>query len=152
MSLFNSRFFKAYVVPGAVFQSVVVGGGYGTGREIVEYFTRFGLAGGLLGMAVTLTCWGVVLGLTYELARIHKAYDYRRFFKHLLGPAWFLFEILYAMMLVLVLAVVASAAGEILQEQFNLPYLVGLGAMLILVAVLIWRPQGLAGRPRGRGD
>jgi uncharacterized membrane protein YkvI len=56
----------------------------------------------------------------------------------LLGPAWFLFEILYAMMLVLVLAVVASAAGEILQEQFNLPYLVGLGAMLILVAVLMF--------------
>ena len=25
----NSRFFKVYIVPGAVFQSVMVGGGYG---------------------------------------------------------------------------------------------------------------------------
>jgi len=29
LSLFKSRFFHIYVVPGAVFQSVMVGGGYG---------------------------------------------------------------------------------------------------------------------------
>lgn len=47
MSAFpGSRFIRVYVIPGAVYQSLMVGGGYGTGREIVEYFTRFGLFGG----------------------------------------------------------------------------------------------------------
>ena len=46
--VFSSRFVRVYVVPGAVFQSVMIGGGYGTGREIVEFFTSFGLLGGLL--------------------------------------------------------------------------------------------------------
>lgn len=146
MSLFGSRLFKIYVVPGAVFQSVVIGGGYGTGREIVEYFTQFGLAGGLMGMIVTLLSWGVVLGFTYELARIHRAYDYRHFFQRLLGPAWFLFEILYILMLVLVLAVVASAAGEILREELGLPYLAGLAAMLLLVAVLMFYGRDVIAR------
>lgn len=141
-----ARFFRVYVIPGAVFQSVVVGGGYGTGREIVEYFTRFGLAGGLLGMLVTFACWGVVLGLTYELARLGRAYDYRNFFKRLLGPLWVSFEVLYVLMMILVLAVVASAAGEIMQESFGLPYGVGLAGMLALIAVLMFYGRDILAR------
>jgi len=41
-----SRFFDVYILPAAVFISVVMGGGYGTGREVVEFFTRCGLLGG----------------------------------------------------------------------------------------------------------
>ncbi len=55
MSFLNSRFFRVYIIPGAVFQSVVVAGGYGTGRELVEYFTQYGPTGGILGMAVTVS-------------------------------------------------------------------------------------------------
>ena len=47
-----NRLFHIYVVPAAVFVSVVMGGGYGTGREVIEFFTRYGLLGGLLGTAV----------------------------------------------------------------------------------------------------
>lgn len=36
------KWFKAWIVPGAVFQSVIVGGGYGTGREVVEYVSSAG--------------------------------------------------------------------------------------------------------------
>ena len=41
-------FFKKYLLPGFIFQSIVIGGGYGTGREIVEYFLRHGPTGGYL--------------------------------------------------------------------------------------------------------
>jgi len=41
-----SRFFNVYIVPAAVFISVVMGGGYGTGREVVEFFNRCGLLSG----------------------------------------------------------------------------------------------------------
>ena len=37
-----------YLTPGLVFQSVLIGGGYGTGAEIARYFGRHGLLGGLL--------------------------------------------------------------------------------------------------------
>ena len=33
------RLLKIYLLPGAVLQSVMIGGGYGTGRELVEFFT-----------------------------------------------------------------------------------------------------------------
>lgn len=130
------RWWRVYILPGAVFQSVLVGGGYGTGREIVEFFTQQGGLGGFLGLGVTLLCWIVVLGATYEFARRFRAYDYRSFFQHLLGRGWIAFEVLFGLMLVLVLAVVASAAGEVLLQELDLPYLVGITTMLVLVGIL----------------
>lgn len=138
MQLLDSRFMRRYVIPGAVFQSVMIGGGYGTGREIVEYFTSFGFTGGLLAMGVTFVAMSVVLGLTFELSRLCRVYDYRNFFKLLLGRAWFLFEILIVLQFLLVLAVLASAAGNILSDHFGLPYAVGLLVMLAVVGVLTY--------------
>lgn len=38
--VFRSPFFRKYLLPGLVFQSLTIGGGYGTGRELVEFFLR----------------------------------------------------------------------------------------------------------------
>jgi uncharacterized membrane protein YkvI len=138
VSILGSRFLRVYLIPGAVLQSVIIAGGYGTGRELVEYFTRFGSLGGLLGMAVTFVCWALVLAVTYEFARVFRVYDYRSFFRELLGRAWIAFEVLYVLMFLLVLAVVASAAGEILRESFGIPYGVGLIVMLVAVGSLVF--------------
>ena len=34
--------FQRYVMPGLIFQSVVIASGYGTGAELNEYFFRYG--------------------------------------------------------------------------------------------------------------
>jgi uncharacterized membrane protein YkvI len=136
VSIFRSALVRKYLIPAAVFQSVLVGGGYGTGREIVEYFTRFGALGGILGIGITVICWSVVLAVTWEFARIFQVYDYRSFFQRLLGRGWILFEFLFILMFLMVLAVVASAAGEVLSERFAIPYGIGIGLMLALVGCL----------------
>jgi uncharacterized membrane protein YkvI len=64
------------------------------------------------------------------LARAIPAHDYRTFFKSLLGPFWVLFEISYVLLLILVLAVVAAAAGTIGQTVAGLPEWVGTAALL----------------------
>lgn len=144
--LLDSRFFRVYVIPGAVFQSVMVGGGYGTGREIVEYFTRFGFIGGLLGLGVAFIALSVVLALTYEFARLNRVYDYRNFFKRLLGRFWVAFETLMVFQFLIVLAVMASASGNILRDNFDLPYVVGLLVMLAVVGVLTFYGRELVAR------
>ena len=123
-------------MPGAVYQSVMVGGGYGTGREIVEYFVSYGLLGGLLGFLVSFATVALVLGLTFELARLHRAYDYRNFFKRLLGPGWVAYELLVVLQFLLVLAVLASAAGNISRDSLGVPYFAGLVVMLAVIGVL----------------
>ena len=139
----RSNFFQRYLLPGFVFQSVIIAGGYGTGRELVEYFLAYGPIGGLLGMLLVATViWSVVNAVTFEFARVFRAFDYRTFFRHLLGPGWILFELAYIAMMLLVLAVIGATAGTILQENMGLPYVLGVLAMMTAVAVLVFRGSG----------
>jgi len=144
VTFLKSSFFKKYLLPGFVFQSVTIAGGYGTGRELVEYFLKYGPLGGLLGMfLVTTLMWSVILAVSFEFSRKFKAYDYRTFFKKLLGPFWFLFEIIYAVQIFLVLAVIGSAAGIILRDNFGVPYMVGVIIMLAAVGFLTFKGKSL---------
>jgi uncharacterized membrane protein YkvI len=138
--MFNSRTFRKYLLPGFVFQSVVIAGGYGTGRELVEFFLGYGPLNGLLAMLLISTViWSAVCAASFEFARIFRAYDYRSFFKNLLGKGWFTFEICYFAQLALVLAVIAAAAGSILQETFRLPYAVGVIGIMAAVGLLVFK-------------
>lgn len=144
MIFIESSFFKKYLLPGFVFQSVVIAGGYGTGREIIEYFLQYGPLGGLIGMVLISTVmWSVILAVTFEFARIFKAYDYRTFFKHMLGRFWIIFEILYMYGALLILAVVGSASGELLKDNFGIPYMVGVIIMFVVVGFLTFKGSGL---------
>ena len=83
-----SSAFRRYLLPGFIFQSVIIAGGYGTGRELVEFFLSQGPMGGLLGIIVATLIFSAVSMATFELARMWSAYDYRRFFQKLLGRGW----------------------------------------------------------------
>jgi len=138
--MFTSRTFRKYLLPGFVFQSVVIAGGYGTGRELVEFFLGYGPLNGLLAMLLISTViWSAVCAASFEFARVFRAYDYRKFFKHLLGRGWFSFEICYFAQLALVLAVIAAAAGSILQETFGLPYALGVVGIMAAVGILVFK-------------
>ncbi len=115
------NFLRIYFIPGAVFQSIVVGGGYATGREIVEYFTRLGPLGGLFAIGLAFVIFALVLSLTFEIGRAFKAYDYRSFFKVLLGKNWFVYELVAVIMLLLTFAVLIAAATSVLEQRFTLP-------------------------------
>lgn len=130
--------FRRYLLPGIVFQSAVIAGGYGTGREIVEFFLSLGPTPGLAAMAVSTVIWSAVAAATFEFARRFRTYDYRAFFKRLLGPGWMLFEVIYILMALLVLAVIGAAAGAIMEETFGGPYAVGVIATIGAIALLLF--------------
>ncbi|WP_432663168.1 hypothetical protein R9X47_21635 [Wukongibacter baidiensis] len=139
MNFVNSKTFKKYFVPGIVFQSVVIAGGYGTGRELVEFFLNFGTLGGLIAMiTISTVIWSLVCAATFEFARFFKAYDYRTFFSKLLGKGWWVYEACYFVLLLIVLAVIASSAGSILNEIFGINYYIGVFGMMIGVGLLVF--------------
>lgn len=144
MRILDSTLFKKYFLPGFVFQSVVIAGGYGTGREIIEYFLQYGPGGGLIGMLLVSTVmWSLTIALTFELSRLYKAYDYRTFFQNLLGKFWFLFEICYMTGALIILAVVGSAAGTLLAESFGMHYMVGVSLMFLLIGFFTFKGSAL---------
>ncbi len=136
----KSSWFQRYLLPGLVFQSIIVAGGYGTGREIVEFFLHFGPLGGLLGLLLPATIvTSLACAIAFELARQTQSYDYRAFLKQLLGPMWFLYEIGYLVSILLIVAVIGSAAGHFLSETFGLPPVVGGVGLLVTIGFLVFR-------------
>ena len=123
------------LIPGAVLQSVMIGGGYGTGREVVEYFTRFGAGPGLLGLTLAGAGIAVVFALSLELARRAGAYDYRTFFKALLGRLWVSYEVLLLLLVMLVLGVISAASQGMLLRLFP-GFSPGLATFLFVLATV----------------
>ncbi|MDA5195139.1 YkvI family membrane protein [Govanella unica] len=129
---------RRYCLPGLVFQGVVIGGGYATGRELVEFFGPVGPIGGLLGMAVTAIMWAAVMAVSFELCRMWGTFNYRDFFEKLIGPGWVVFELLLIALMIIVLAVVSAAAGEIFHDLLGVAPVVGVTVLVLTVAILAY--------------
>lgn len=131
-----NSFYQKYLLPGLVFQGVVIGGGYATGRELVEFFLPHGPIGGLLSMGVAALIWSLVMAASFELCRMTHSYDYKSFFQQLLGRFWFLYEIFLLLLMIVVLSVIGAAAGEISHNLFSTSALVGTMGLLVAIGVL----------------
>lgn len=127
-----------YVVPGLVIQAVLVGGGYATGRELVEFFLSVNPASGLIGMALTALLFSVGAMIAFELARSAGAFDYNSLMGLLLGRFRWLFEIGYIAALILSLAVVSAAASELLAELAGMPHWLSASLFMAIVAGLVF--------------
>ncbi len=125
--------FQRWLLPALAFKAVVIGGGYATGRELVQFFLPSGPRGGLLGMLLATAVWSLVCVLTFLFAHETRSDDYRTFFRHLLGRWGLSFEAAYLVFLVLILAVFGAAAGAIGQAVFSWPALVGTLLLTILI-------------------
>jgi len=101
---------------------------------------------GYLGMFVTTIIWGLVMAITYELARITKSYDYKSFIAQLLGKGWILYEILLILIAILVVSVMASAAGELTHQTLGLHPLIGSIVMMLSVGLIVFFGTGLIER------
>lgn len=134
----KNNWFQRYLLPGFIFQSTIIAGAYGSGRELAEFFLGYGPVGGLLGMAVTTVIFSIVLVVSYEFARRFRLFDYRSFAKALLGRGWPLYEILYWLLMLLVISIIGAAAGDIVRDTFSLPTFVGVIGIMTLIALLVF--------------
>ena len=130
------------LLPGVILQSVLIGGGYATGREIVQFGAKYGALGWIAGVWIAVG-FGLMGFLTFEVARRFQAFDYRTLLKHLIGPLYWLFDIVYILLAILIIAIMAAATGEILSDTMGFNYWVGVILMIMIVALLNFHGEGL---------
>lgn len=132
----SASWFQRFLLPGFAFKAVVIGGGYATGRELAEFFLPSGPLGGVLGMLLAMLCWSAICMVTFMFARATGSYDFGAFFRRLLGPAAFTFDIAYACLLLILLSVFGAAAGEIGHALFGWPAIAGTLGLVAAIAVV----------------
>jgi len=137
MKLVKHNKWQRIMLPGFIFQSMVIGGGYGTGAEMAEYFGVNGVMGGLLTCLVVIVVWGIICAVTYEFARLFKVYDYHSLTYALLGKASVLYEIVYIAACLMVLGVVVATSGNIFESIFGMNRWIGSFILAILICVFI---------------
>lgn len=134
----GNTIFQRWLLPGFLFQSVIIGGGYATGRELVEFFLSAGPLGGLVSILIVTVVFSICMAIGFELSRLTHAYDYRTFCKQLLGRAWFIYEILFVALVLLILAVLGAASGELVSTHFGVPPVVGTIVLMALIGLLVF--------------
>ena len=128
-----------YLTPGLVFQSVLIGGGYGTGAEIARNFGSRGLLGGVLALAAAAAGWAALCAVTFEFVRVFRTYDYGSMMRRLLGRAGFLYDLCFYAMLLLVLGVVNATAAAMVHALTGLPPWSGVALLSLGVVLLVLR-------------
>ncbi|MGI6451557.1 MAG: hypothetical protein ACOX3R_15225 [Desulfitobacteriia bacterium] len=123
----------------AAFIGTVVGAGFATGQEVLQFFTFFGWKGFLgIGLVTALFCY---FGLAImKISREQKAESHLELVQYTLGYRlgtlmdWFI-----TLSFLGVLIVMAAGSGAVAEEQLNLPPFNGsLAVILLTFFTVIW--------------
>ncbi|OKO96243.1 hypothetical protein RA955_07600 [Geobacillus proteiniphilus] len=130
----------------AVYVGTVIGAGFATGREIIEFFTRYGMAG-TIGVAVSgvLFTWGGARLMV--MARRIGAASYDELNRYLFGRMLSPFvTLVMTAMIAGVTAVMIAGAGAVFEEQLGWPRQAGIALTLVLaLLVMLFDRKGLFG-------
>jgi uncharacterized membrane protein YkvI len=121
----------------AVYVGTVVGAGFATGKEIVEFFSRFGF----FGLISILMSGYLFIALGSKLMRMAAHIDaksYQEFNEYLFGK-WpsRVINVFMLFMLLGVSAVMLSGAGAVFEEQLGLPKTAGVFLTIFLSFIVM---------------
>ncbi|MEH7501722.1 hypothetical protein V7152_06680 [Neobacillus drentensis] len=121
----------------AVYVGTVVGAGFATGKEIVEFFSRFGFFG-FISILMSGYLFIALGSKLMRMAAIIDAKSYQEFNEYLFGK-WpsRVINVFMLFMLLGVSAVMLSGAGAIFEEQLGLPKAVGVFLTIFLSFIVM---------------
>ncbi|MBZ8177120.1 hypothetical protein GP475_05095 [Corynebacterium poyangense] len=117
------------------FVGLLVGAGFATGREIIQYFISFGTVG-LWGAVLSGVFMALAGAVFLQLGSYFLANEHNLVFRNL-SFAWlsWLLDVMVTLTLFAIGFVMLAGAGSNLEQQFGWPSWIGSGLMLILVIV-----------------
>lgn len=130
----------------AVYVGTIVGAGFATGREIVEFFSQYGFYG-FIGIILTGYLF-ILLGTKIMLLALSiNAQTYQELNSYLFGQKWgWIINLLFFIMLFGVTAVMLSGAGAVFEEQLGIPKSIGVFFTIGLAMLILHKGvQGLVG-------
>lgn len=123
---------------GAVFIGTVIGAGFASGQEIMQFFTRFGKMG-ILMLLLTGIVFSAAGYAVFYISNQLKLYNYKDFICGLYGEKMaILFDIVITLFLFIGAAIMFSGSGALFSENLNVPQGIGIAVIgfLTLLTVL----------------
>ena len=122
----------------ALYTSIVLGAGFASGQELLQYFVGYGTSGiwGLLvsGLIFALTGWAVL-----DICRKERLRNYKELMAYLMGRRLgFVSELAVGAFLFVLFAAMLSAGGAMLEQSAGIPFSVGVLAVALVTIAVLW--------------
>jgi uncharacterized membrane protein YkvI len=127
---------KSYQIAGA-YVGIIVGAGFASGQEILQFFTSFGWMGMVGALIATLLFSFLGMQLTQLGSRLQTE-SHKDVINHICGPyLGIVIDIIITFFLFGVTVVMMAGSGSIFEQQFGLPPMVGNIVMAILAILTV---------------
>lgn len=128
----------------ATYIGAIIGAGFASGQEILQFFIMFGPKG-ILGVVLATLLFSYLGAMILYLAVKFKSECFQEMLSYLLGPvAGKIMDIISMIMLVGGLVVMLTGSGAVVKEYLGLSSYIGTGgALVVIFLVIIKGLQGL---------
>lgn len=138
MKTFSGKVRASMVIKlGGSYCAFMIGAGFATGQEILQYFTAYGFLYSTLGfiLSLILGAWtaGAVMAVGYETEDVEGRNSYKSLCGKYLGTVLSYFIPIF---MFLTLVIMIAGSGATFSQQFDLNPWLGSGIMAVLVAVV----------------
>lgn len=117
------------------FVGLLVGAGFATGQEVIQYFVSFGVWGlaGTIASGIVMILAGAVI---LQLGSYFLATDHKHVFRNVSHPVVSVFlDVSVTVTMFAIGFVMLAGAGSTMQQQFGVPTWIGAGVMVAIVMV-----------------
>jgi uncharacterized membrane protein YkvI len=127
---------KSFQIAGA-YVGIIVGAGFASGQEILQFFTSFGWMGLVGALIATLLFSFLGMQLTQLGSRLQTE-SHKEVINHICGPyLGIIIDIIITFFLFGVTVVMMAGSGSIFEQQFGLPPMVGNIVMAVLTILTV---------------
>lgn len=138
MILLKKRIVLSFRI-GAAFIGTVIGAGYASGQEIMQFFSVFGVYG-----IITLLLSGLVFIITavyiFSISAKLKVYNYKDFVSKLCGEKMGIFyDAIITLFLFLGTSIMFSGSNEIFKIYFHIPKIYGVAIISFLTLLAVFK-------------
>ena len=122
-----------------VYVGTIIGAGYASGQEILQFFTGYGWWG-IVGTVVTMVLYPLLGYYLVVLGKRVKAWSHKSVIYHICGKyLGVVVDILLAFFLFGVGVIMIAGSGSLVQQQFGIPPFAGYALMtaLVILALLL---------------
>ncbi|MGB4311336.1 MAG: hypothetical protein WBI21_01110 [Natronincolaceae bacterium] len=129
----------------SVYVGTVIGAGFASGQEILQFFGKHGYKG-ILGVMVITVLFSLLGALVLNTVYTRKIHGLREFTTIYFGRAFFvIINIVLTFLLFISYVVMLSGSGAVANENFQVPYVYGIFMMAaITLYVFIFGIKGIA--------
>lgn len=138
------RISKIDIQVAAAYVGTLVGAGFASGQELMQFFVRFGVKG-VWGTIVTGLCFALLGGITIFMTRHYGFKTYKDLLDLKLGPKISaIIDGLIMIFLFLGFSVMLSGSGALFKEHLGLPSILGIVITEVMVIMaLLARDEGV---------